>query len=196
MIDLPLNCEVSFHPKFLDQNTANQLYQKLWTHYKKDFIGFKTIHGEAGQYSFGKVMFVDQELIDQNKFPEPFYSGVKAWPDFLLATRNKIEYITGCSFQTCVCIYYPDGNSGVDYHADLVAFGDTNIIPSLSLGAEREFKLREQSSQREHKIMLPNGSLIIMGDQCQQRYEHSLSLAPAITSPRINITFRKYGYDE
>ena len=107
--------------------------------------------------------------------------------------KEKVETYTGHQFETCVCIYYPDGNSGVGYHSDFIAFGDTTLIPSLSLGEDRIFKLREKETLIEHEILLNNGSLIIMGEHCQERYEHSLPENSKYKNPRINLTFRKYG---
>ena len=108
--------------------------------------------------------------------------------------KEKIENFTNRKFEVCVLIYYPDGNSGVDFHSDYVAFGDTSIIPSISLGEEREFKFREKESEVEVSQTLENGSLILMGRYCQKRYEHSLPINPKYKEPRINLTFRKYGF--
>jgi alkylated DNA repair dioxygenase AlkB len=91
-------------------------------------------------------------------------------------------------------IYYPDGNSGLDFHSDHAVFGDTSIIPSVSLGEEREFKFREKESGNEITTTLESGSLIIMGKHCQERYEHRLPINPESNKPRINLTFRKYGF--
>lgn len=46
----------------------------------------------------------------------------------------------------------------------------------------------------EYPIDLPNGSLLLMGDGCQERYEHSLPLDPGCTAPRINLTFRPFDW--
>ncbi|MFX0557696.1 alpha-ketoglutarate-dependent dioxygenase AlkB [Maribacter sp. CXY002] len=100
----------------------------------------------------------------------------------------------GLVFQTCVCIFYPDGNSGIDYHSDKTAFGDTAIIPSISLGEERQFCLREKKNMSTTKLILKHGSLLVMKDGCQERFEHSLPTDVKYLKPRINLTFRKYGF--
>ncbi len=82
--------------------------------------------------------------------------------------KERVENVVGHQFQTCVCVYYPDGNSGVDYHSDSVAYGDTNVIASVSLGQERLFNLREKATQKEHELLLHQGSLLIMGEGCQE----------------------------
>jgi len=65
----------------------------------------------------------------------------------------------------------------------------------LSLGEERDFFLREKETLAETKIILENGSLIMMGENCQELYEHSLPTNNINKRPRINLTFRKYGFE-
>lgn len=109
--------------------------------------------------------------------------------------RRKIESLTGRIFGACVCIYYRDGTKGVDFHRDLPAFGDTSVIPSVSLGAERTFVLRNVSDHSDRFVLKPaHGSLIVMGEGCQQRYEHAVLHDETVTRARINLTFRMLGY--
>ena len=110
--------------------------------------------------------------------------------------KKSIEKHTGIKFETCVCIFYPNGNSGVDFHSDYIAFGDTTIIPSLSIGEERIFLLREKETGKVNELKLENGSLLVMGEYCQERYEHALPLNSDYKKPRINLTFRKYGFNK
>ena len=150
--------------------------------------------GKSNTSDFGKITFIDQNLNDANKFPELLWGKTEVLPETLILIKNRVEKIAKMIFHVCVCIYYPDGNSGVSYHSDYPAFGDTTVIPSLSIGEEREFNLREKTTMKEHSILLEEGSLIIMGEHCQDRYEHSLPTNPIYKNPRINLTFRKYGY--
>ena len=192
---LPLNCEVDYFSNFLDFNQSNELFITLQQLVQNINYQPKTVDGKFYKVNFGKVMFIDQNLMDANKFPENLWGPTSLWTDDLKAVKTKIEVKTNQKFQVCVLIYYPDGNAGVGYHSDYTAFGDTSIIPSLSLGAERVFKLREKSSGAEYSLALENGSLIVMGKHCQERYEHSLPINPEYKKPRINLTFRKYGFE-
>lgn len=74
-----------------------------------------------------------------------------------------------------------------------MAYGDTSTIPSLSLGEERKFCLREKQTLKVAEVLLKNGSLLIMGKDCQEKYEHALPIDSNYKKGRINITFRKYG---
>ena len=96
--------------------------------------------------------------------------------------------------QVARCIYYKDGSEGADFPGDLPAFGPTSAVASLSLGAEREFVFRSTSdAARRFSIHLSPGSLLFVGEGCQEIYEHALLRNERCDKPRLNLTFRKYG---
>ncbi|MGB0523095.1 MAG: alpha-ketoglutarate-dependent dioxygenase AlkB [Flammeovirgaceae bacterium] len=192
---LPLNCEIAYHPNFLEEDEANQLFVELGLLLKEGNYTPQTVEGNTYEVNFGKIMFIDQVLIDENRFPQEHWGPTKVWSKHLKKLKDKIEDFTHQQFHVCVLIHYPDGHSGVDFHSDFPAFGDTSLIPSISLGEEREFQFREKDSGNVFTQTLANGSLVIMGKYCQDRYEHSLPINPRYKNPRINLTFRKLGFD-
>jgi alkylated DNA repair dioxygenase AlkB len=140
------------------------------------------------------MMFIDGNLFEEKKFPASIWGPNQIWSDKMTLVKDRVEDYTGHKFETCVCIYYPDGNSGIDYHSDAAAFGDTSIIASVSIGEERVFRLRERETMTVHELLLESGSLLIMGEGCQDRFEHALPLDSNYKKARINLTFRKYGF--
>ena len=192
----PLNCELHYYQEFIPPAEARELYAELHALVSAMRYQPQLADGSSQQLDFGKLMFLDQELLDSNRFPQEYWGPSLPWTENLSSLRKRIEQNTGQTFRVGVLIFYPDGQSGMDYHADYSAFGDTSTIPSISLGAERLFKLREKENGSEFALTLAHGSLIVMGEHCQERYEHCLPIDPACTSPRISLTFRKYGYDE
>ena len=67
--------------------------------------------------------------------------------------------------------------------------------PIHSLGADREFAFRARNDPGdEYRLVLKSGSLLTMGEHCQERYEHALPLDPACASPRISLSYRPYGW--
>ena len=192
---LPLNSEVEYFSRFLDINKANELFTELYDIVKKTNFSPQSEDGITHVVNFDKIMFINQNFLDENRFPQAHWGPTRVWTEKLKNLKIKIEDFTKQKFEVCVLIFYPDGNSGVDFHSDFSAFGDTSIIPSISLGEEREFKFREKESKQELSQILKNGSLVIMGKHCQERYEHSLPINPKYKGPRINLTFRKYGFD-
>lgn len=192
---LPLNCDVEYISDFISLKDTKELFIELNEIIKTTKFIPSTEGGHKYDVNFEKVTFLDKKLLDENRFPEEHWGPTKFWTNKLKTLKEKIERFTNQKFGVCVLIYYPDGNSGVDFHSDYVAFGDTSIIPSISLGEEREFKFREKESGIETSKILENGSLVIMGENCQDRYEHSLPINTKYKQPRINLTFRKYGFN-
>jgi hypothetical protein len=178
---------------FLSQQEATALFQELMQcPALTNMLELETPSGSF-KYDFGKMMFLDHDLVGKNAFPAAIWGNNMEWSKPMLSIKKRIEGMLNEEFQTCVCIYYPDGNSGVDFHSDEIAFGDTATIPSISLGEERHFCLREKATQEVHTTLLKHGSLIVMEEGCQQYFEHSLPVDAKYLNPRINLTFRKYG---
>ena len=194
---LNLNCSVEYVQSFLSKNDCDELFNELLTYKELTTpLKIKMNNGEYFQEKYGKMMFLDEELFENGKFPELVWGPNKIWSKKMALLKKSIEKHTGIKFETCVCIFYPNGNSGVDFHSDYIAFGDTTIIPSLSIGEERIFLLREKETGKVNELKLKNGSLLVMGEYCQERYEHALPLNSDYKKPRINLTFRKYGFNK
>ncbi|EFA81379.1 hypothetical protein PPL_05363 [Heterostelium album PN500] len=85
-----------------------------------------------------------------------------------------------------------DGNDFIGMHADDEAYlpGKTTIA-SISLGATRTFTVTHSKKKETQEYKLNNGSLIVMGGQCQKNYRHGIPKEPDVVTPRINLTFRK-----
>lgn len=193
---ISLNCELNYIQSFLSKQESESLYKELVDTFKIDSLKTKINFNEETSLSdYGKIMFIDEELLETNAFPEEIWGKTSVWSEKLIDVKNKVEKVANRVFSVCVCIYYPDGNSGVDFHSDFIAFGDTNLIPSLSIGAERAFHLRDKRNFKIHELILEEGSLLIMGKGCQQNYEHSLPVNPKYKKGRINLTFRPYGFN-
>ena len=65
------------------------------------------------------------------------------------------------------------------------------VIASVSLGIERLFRLKGKNGHVVFAERLPHGSLLIMAGQTQNNFKHEVPKEPAITQPRINLTFRR-----
>ncbi|MEQ8909993.1 MAG: alpha-ketoglutarate-dependent dioxygenase AlkB [Vicingaceae bacterium] len=189
---LPLACEIDYYPNFLSSAEANTLFDDLSEIVEVVCFKPQTSDGKEFEVSYTKITFLDQDLLDENKFPEIIWGPTQLRTHKLNRLKNKIESLSRQEFAVCVLIYYPNGNTGVDFHSDLIAYGDTSIIPSISLGEEREFAFRAKHNGNEWSKELKNGSLIV----CQERYEQSLITNKKYKNPRINLTFRKYGFDD
>ena len=73
---------------------------------------------------------------------------------------------------------------------DEKSLGKDSTIASISLGAEREFRLKHKRGEEKISVRLENGSLLAMKGSTQSHWLHCIPKSKKITTPRINLTFR------
>lgn len=195
MKPLPLDCEASFLADFLSPAESTALFDELVDNYPLSDRKVTLVDGTEHLSDTGAYLFADGELTSYEHFPE-LWGGRSAWPASLASVRDRIHDLLGHRFPVARAIHYADGSVGMAFHSDLVAYGPTDAIASLSLGAERQFAFRNiDNPDQIYSLALPPGSLVFMGKNCQDRYQHGIIEDPTCTAPRINLTFRKYGWD-
>jgi alkylated DNA repair dioxygenase AlkB len=123
------------------------------------------------------------------------------WIPELLALKARVEQATPATsyanlrlartgYNALLCNLYRDGNDSVGLHADAEPEMGS-VIASVSLGAERLFRLKRKNGSVEFSARLPHGSLLIMAGETQKTFTHEAPKEPVITQPRINLTFRR-----
>ena len=67
------------------------------------------------------------------------------------------------------------------------------MVASVSVGASRDFLIKRVKAKNDEAISykLDHGSLIVMRGDTQLNWMHSVPEAPQVTTPRVNLTFRK-----
>ena len=131
------------------------------------------------------------------------YSGMRLtplpWTEQLLAIKTRVETVSGYHFNSVLLNYYRDGKDSVAWHSDdEPELGKDPVIASLSFGAQRLFELRpirhkhgeQEIQEKKFKLLLDNGSLLLMGGQLQGLYQHQLPKQATLSLPRLNLTFR------
>ena len=122
------------------------------------------------------------------------------WIPELLSLKARVEAATpasayaGCfpqkaGYNAVLCNLYRNGNDSVGLHADAEPEMGP-VIASLSLGAERLFRLKRKDGSIAFAERLPPGSLLIMAGATQKHFKHEVPKEPGVTQPRINLTFR------
>jgi alkylated DNA repair dioxygenase AlkB len=190
---LPMNCQAQYIEKFISKTESAAIFDWICTHCPGlDYEDIAMADGSIYRLSIGKCMFVDTALTNTDLLPSA-HGRRMPWPQPLLAVKHKVEKFTGLTFSVCVCIYYRDGNESMGFHYDPPAFGSTSVLPSISLGQPREFVLRsKQDHSDQYRLTLADGSMVVMGEGCQDNYEHALPPANDHPHPRINLTFRQF----
>lgn len=123
------------------------------------------------------------------------YSGLRneptPWTPRLAALRDAASSAAGAALNSVLLNWYRDGRDSMGWHADNErSLGDDPVIASLSLGAPRRFLLRHAKKRgRAVSLVLPGGSLLIMGGSTQRHYRHAVP-KEAEAGERINLTFR------
>ena len=111
-------------------------------------------------------------------------------------TRNKkeIEKVSKTVFNSVLINYYRNGNDRVAWHSDdEKELGKNPVIGSISLGAERNFKLRHKDykiNSLRNNIILKHGSFLLMKGPTQHNWMHEIPRTAKPIGPRINLTFR------
>lgn len=148
------------------------------------------------------VMMYGKKIITKRKTAwfgdEPFnytYSKVTrkalAWSDTLMELKQITEEATKEIFNSCLLNLYHNANEGMSWHSDdEKELKENGAIASLSFGAERKFVFKHKLTHEKVELFLSHGDLLLMKDQTQKNWLHSLPTSKKILQPRINLTFR------
>ena len=193
---LPLDCEATYDATFLASDESSRLFEFITSNCDLTDRSIQMADGRHAQLDVGSHTFVDRDLTGFESLPEVFGPRTP-WPALVQDLKDRIEAAAGRVFNVCRAIYYKDGTAGADFHSDFPAYGSTDCIASISLGEERTFAMRRRDKPEDiYRLVLADGSLLIVGEHCQDRYEHSLPVDPRYKNPRINLTFRPFGWGD
>lgn len=187
---LPIDGEVYYDKDFLNVTESKTLFEQLLheIQWQKDELRL-----------FGKTYITEREVA---WYADPGlmyrYSGATKrpleWHPVLLALKNRIEARTQQTFNACLLNLYHHGEQGMGWHSDdEPELGETPVIASLSLGAERKFSFKHKHLNLKQTLWLENGSLLMMQGLTQKFWKHSLPKSKKIKAARINLTFRYIG---
>lgn len=113
------------------------------------------------------------------------------WSKELLALKALVEKTSGDTFNACLLNLYHDGSEGMGWHSDAEKELKKNgAIASLSFGAERKFVLKHKRSKQKVSVFLQQASLLVMKNETQANWAHSLPTTKKVDQPRVNLTFR------
>jgi len=187
--DLP-DAEIEYFPSLFSIARADSLLESLinqvqWTQNTIRFYGKESL-----------VPRLEAWYGDEGK--SYAYSGIrmdpKPWIKELLEIKHTIEPIAETQFNSVLINYYRDGNDRVAWHSDdEKELGPNPVIGSVSLGAERKFKLRHKDHKQNGnygEVILSHGSLLIMKGETQRFWKHEIPRTARPIGKRINLTFR------
>jgi alkylated DNA repair dioxygenase AlkB len=192
LIPIP-GAEIYYDARFLPALEATQLFNTLlskcaWERRKASF-GYAVPRDEAYYGDPGTHYTYSQR--EYNPLP---------WIPELLSLKVRVEEATPMAaytnlglpklgYNAVLCDLYRDANDSVGLHADAEPEMEP-VITSVSLGAERLFRLKRKNGSVAFSERLPHGSLLIMAGNTQEHFKHEVPKEPGLTQPRINLTFR------
>tara|TARA_B100000795_G_scaffold112639_1_gene83513 strand:- start:15030 stop:15578 length:549 start_codon:yes stop_codon:yes gene_type:complete len=127
--------------------------------------------------------------------PKYSYSSItwesSPFPEFLKMALDKVSDAADFNFNAALINYYRDGSDSMGWHSDDEKEIDQSCIASLSFGEERRFLLRnKQGLKLKKEFLLKDNDLLLMNN-LQKNWQHSIPKTTRPLSGRINITFRR-----
>uniref|UniRef100_A0A7S4HKF5 Fe2OG dioxygenase domain-containing protein n=1 Tax=Vannella robusta TaxID=1487602 RepID=A0A7S4HKF5_9EUKA len=182
---------VHYYPKFLSTSFASTLFDHLSNDIEFNQSKIK-LYGKEFDTPRLQNWMSDEDIsasLYQTKAALP-------WSKPVLTIKEKLEDLTGAKFDYVLLNWYRDGKDYISYHSDSEAIGEgKNVIASVSVGSTRRFVLRhnkwKEKSIPKQEFSLCSGSLIVMiGDNTQQFWKHTVPKTTKALGSRFNLTFR------
>lgn len=178
-----------------DWQTAN------WREYDKEQLAkvkFKNINWQHDKLNmYGKEVFLPRFSAWYGDNDKPYtYSGLtlqpKNWNKGLLFLKEQIEKIANVNFNSVLINWYRDGEDYINWHADAEKeLGQNPVIASVNFGATRRFLIRRNNDNSiKLEFPLKHGTLLIMKQDLQHFWQHSVPKEKKVKQTRINLTFR------
>lgn len=189
-LDIP-DADIRLCPEYLNRAAATVLFEVLrknvsWRQDEVQLFGRR--HRIPRVHQWYGDPGLSYRWSGLSMLPEP-------WFDELDALRDNIAAAVHVPFNSVLVNLYRDGHDSMGWHADdELELGERPVIAGLSLGAERDFVLRyrdNKSGVPKERVMLTNGSLLVMAGDTQKFWQHALPKRRRVTTPRINLTFRR-----
>jgi alkylated DNA repair dioxygenase AlkB len=184
---LPANLIV-YEAHFFDAEQSSFLLQKFitelpWEQTSRQMYGKKIITPRLTAW-FGDPR-ANYSLTVNPSFASP-------WTDELRMIKDRVDKLSGVSFNIVLLNYYRDGNDSVAWHSDNDGIAGRNkTVASVSFGQPRIFEIRNRKDHRiKYSMLLENGSYLLMKGNFQEEWQHRIPKSVKQLHPRVNLTYR------
>lgn len=114
-------------------------------------------------------------------------------PELFKNIKEFLDKRYNVNFNMMLINWYRDGNDYIGEHADNEKqIKENTPIITVSLGAERDFVLKEIKTKTRKVYKLESNSVFTMGGTCQKTHKHSLPVRKKVQDYRISLTFRVF----
>jgi alkylated DNA repair dioxygenase AlkB len=192
---LPLDCEAWYYSEFLTPAESEELFKAIAASCDLSDAVINMADGGQLQLGHGMFVFADAPLVETTR--GDVFGARQRWIPAVHDVKEKVESVAKRTYDVCVGYHYKNGNAGFDYHSDLPAYTDISTLSCVSLGQERVFSFRRADNHEEtYDLRLGDGSLLVMGEHCRERYEHGVPIDPAAKDARIVLVFMYTGWEQ
>ena len=166
-------------------------FDELWKLHPKE-RGKVLVFGEKTIPRYQQSYLRDYTFSGVNAKAMPLPNEFKRFLDFV----NSIPEYNG-NFNQVLLNWYENGLHHIGSHSD----SESQLIPdspivTISLGAERTFRIRNKDKKIEKDIKTENGLVMVMGGKFQKEFKHEIvkinGKKGENTGKRISITFRQF----
>ena len=174
-------------PRFLPRGRADQLFADTlagadWRHERVSLFG-RTFTARRLSASYGDPASSYR------------YSGIvrraMPWPGYLRTLAADVAAVVEWRFNFVLINRFRDGDDRLGWHADNeVDLGARPVIASVSVGAERVFRVRPKGGGASVGRVLEHGSLVLMWGDSQRDFRHAVPPTARPVGERLNFTFR------
>ena len=172
-----------------DIKVSHETFERLWNLHPEELGKVKVYNTEHAprwfqnygrSYTFSKVVHKEEPITDP----------------YLVHLLHWVQTHSGRPYNGLLVNWYQDGSHSIGWHSDK----ENELVPgsciySFSFGQERDFHIRKRDTQGDViKLKLCNNSLLIMGENMQSHYQHSVPKRALSSCPgrRINVTMRLF----
>lgn len=164
-----------------------------------DFGGFRGAAGEVLPRLQNLQANRSENIIPVYRYPGNYngqewetYQWAPTSLQIKLAVEKALQPLVQQTMNHCVTNYYRDGNDHIAHHSDKdLDLNREGVIVSVSLGDKRVLELRRrQEPQDVTRIVLPHGSMLVLGPKTNQLFSHSILPKKESTQPRVSLTLR------
>ena len=114
-------------------------------------------------------------------------------PEIFKNIKEFLDKRYNVNFNMMLINWYCDGNDYIGEHSDNEKqIKENTPIITVSLGAERDFVLKDIKTKKRKVYKLENNSVFTMGGTCQKTHKHSLPVRKLVKNYRISLTFRVF----
>ncbi|WP_373398191.1 hypothetical protein V8V91_27760 [Algoriphagus halophilus] len=88
-MDLGLSCEAAYYPDFISKEESTAIFKHLIQNFDLTNRIVKLASGVSLPVNFGKVMFMDQNLFNENKLPSHIWGNIAVWSKEMHALKKN-----------------------------------------------------------------------------------------------------------